>query len=223
MICLKNWNKYILHLERGVLRNMLILSFSAAHFEVSQRCLLYKETLSWWWRPLLCPQNGGVNPCEEIWTQAPEHHDVEPIRYFSGQLVLKYWRSKDEDLMEMRRNRDEEPLVSAIPYAVLGKRRCIITDVQDNMIQCKFSLSFPVSTHSYFILLHPFTIYIHTPCHHHVKQRRGFWDRDNKSSEGESGCLSTCRSMQPWLGPVTLRKGVLLAELWNQSLLWGLL
>lgn len=41
MISLKNWDKYFLHLEREVLKNMIILSFLAARFEISQRCLLY--------------------------------------------------------------------------------------------------------------------------------------------------------------------------------------
>lgn len=41
MISLKNWEKCFLHLERKVLRNKIILSFLAAHFEISQRCLPY--------------------------------------------------------------------------------------------------------------------------------------------------------------------------------------
>lgn len=45
MISLKNWKKYIVHLEREVLRGMIILAFLAVYFGISQRCPLYKHPL----------------------------------------------------------------------------------------------------------------------------------------------------------------------------------
>lgn len=119
----------------------------------------------------------------------------------------------------MRRNRHEVHSASAICYAVLDRGKCIITDIKDNKPQCNFSLSFSVSTLSLFFLLHLFTHYLHAPCHCHVKGLLGA----ETTNSPRAILVKVIWTHAALLGQVTLKKAALLSELWDHSLLFGLL
>lgn len=185
---------------------MIILSFLAAHLEILQGCLLYKQALSQCWRQPLCHQNCMVNHHKDTYVKLdpkdPEYHDVEQIKYFYGQPVQKDQRSKDQKLMETRRNSGEIDFISTILQSILEEGALLQT--------FKIARYSAISLYPPFLLssstLSPLSLTIISlhPVHTMQSRARAFGsEMTNSLREILVGV------MELWMRPVTLSEGAL--------------
>lgn len=154
------------------------------------------------------------------------------LHFFMNNLCKNTGGSKDQDLMEARRNYADIDLISAIYSSDdIDLKSPILEPVSDKgaLLQTfKIARYSAISPPPIILCIHPFP-FLHPPPFHSLSAHAlpAQW-------ETEPGLLGQTRPIlcgrfcsQPRLCPVMLRKAALFAELWDHSiwhsLLWGCL